>query len=246
MLIFKIAFALILIALIYHFATRQYLNPYKLIMVFGKKGCGKSTTIAKLSLRYRKKGWTVYSTEDTPGTYKIDPSQIGYVQLQPHSVLFVDEVGMIWDNRQFKNFRPEVRDFFKLQRHYKVKVYLFSQTFDIDKKIRDLTDEMYLLHNVFRVFSYGKRISKNIVLNKSTADSPSKIDEDLVFDNILWFWAGSRTITFIPKYAKMFDSYKIKDLARYDFEQVPVYVPVRKKWRLPLKWGKRCRAKRPR
>ncbi len=28
-----------------------------------------------------------------------------------HSCIIVDEVGMIWDNRNFKNFKPEVRDF---------------------------------------------------------------------------------------------------------------------------------------
>ena len=49
---------------------------------------------------------------------------IGFKQIPPNSVLLVDEVGMIWDNRQFKNFKPEVRDWFKLQRHYRVKVYL--------------------------------------------------------------------------------------------------------------------------
>lgn len=29
--------------LIFNFATRKYLNPYKLYLVFGKKGSGKST-----------------------------------------------------------------------------------------------------------------------------------------------------------------------------------------------------------
>ena len=51
------------------------------------------------------------------------------------SVIFIDEVGMIWDNRDFASFAHCVRDWFKLQRHYKCKVYLFSQSFDIDKKL---------------------------------------------------------------------------------------------------------------
>lgn len=198
-------------------------------MIFGKKGCGKSTTITKLALEYQKKGWTVYSTERTPGSKYIDPEQIGFVQLEPNSVLLVDEVGMIWDNRNFKSFKPEVRDFFKLQRHYRVRTYLFSQTFDIDKKLRDLTDEMYLLTNVLRVFSYGKKITKRIVINKSTADSPSSLAENLEFESLFWFWCGSRTLTFIPKYTKYFDSYKIKELKQYDFESIPPYVPVRKR-----------------
>lgn len=206
----------------FYLYTLKFRNPYKLIMIFGKKGCGKSTTLCKLALQHIKKGWTVYSTEPIPGTYLISPSDIGFVQLQPHSVLLVDEVGMVWDNRNFKNFRPEVRDFFKLQRHYKIKCYLFSQTFDIDKKLRDLTDEMYLLTNKFRVFSYGKRILKKIVLNDSTADSPSSIAENLAFDSLFWFWAGSRSLTYIPKWQRYFDSFVTPELP---YKELPLNLP---------------------
>lgn len=206
----------------YHFATKKYLNPYKLTMIFGKKGCGKTTLLTKLALEYNKKGWPVFSTEKIPGTYLIHPEDVGYVELPENSLLLMDEVGMIYDNRQFKNFKPEVRDWFKLQRHRKVRVYLFSQTFDIDKKLRDLTDEMYLVEKKFRVFSYSKRILKRTVLNKSTAESPSKLDEDLVFDSFLLFWCGSRRLTFIPFYAKYFDSFCCDQLLLKDFEYTPM------------------------
>ena len=46
-----------------------YRNPYKLIMVFGKKGSGKTTLIAKLTYKYLKKGRPVYSTVPIPGAY---------------------------------------------------------------------------------------------------------------------------------------------------------------------------------
>lgn len=216
-LILYIFCCLIGLYLILSILGRKYLNPYKLIMVFGKKGSGKSTTLCKLAFKYHKRGWTVYSTENTPFSYKIEPDQIGFVQLQQHSILLVDEVGMIWDNRNYKSFRPEVRDFFKLQRHYKIRCYLFSQTFDIDKKLRDLTDQMYLLVSAFNMFSYGKRISRKIVLTKSQADRPSTISEDLQFDSVLFFWAGSRFFTFIPKWAKYFDSFAAPDLKVVEF-----------------------------
>lgn len=201
--------------------SRKYRNPYKLIMIFGKKGSGKSTTLTKLALKYLKKGWTVYTTEPVPGTYKIDPNQVGFVNFKPHSVILIDEVGMIWDNRNFKSFKPEVRDFFKLQRHYKLRVYLFSQSFDIDKKLRDLTDEMYLMKCFFNVFSYGKKINRKIVLTKSTSEAPSTISEDLIFDPLLLFWCGSRFLTFIPKYAKYFDSFYTPTLKIVDFPLTP-------------------------
>ena len=233
---FLFVFGVIAVLLVFHLLTRRYCNPYKLTMIFGKKGSGKSTLLTKLALSYQKKGIPVYSTEKIPGCFLISPDEIGYVELEPNSVLLVDEVGMIWDNRNFKNFKPEVRDWFKLQRHRKVRVYLFSQTFDIDKKIRDLTDEMYLVEKKFRVFSYAKRILKRTVLNKSTAESPSKIDEDLVFDSILLFWAGSRRFTFIPKYAGYFDSFDCQKLLQREFEAVPLKCPVRH--RFTFKWGR--------
>lgn len=219
--VFKILFVVFIFLFVYHFLTRKYVNPYKLTMVFGKKGSGKSTLLTKLALSYLKKGYTVYSTEEIPGVKLISASDIGYTEFDPGSVVLIDEVGMIWDNRNFKNFDTAVRDWFKLQRHRKIRVYLFSQTFDIDKKIRDLTDEMYLVEKKFRVFSYAKRILKRTVLNKSTAESPSKIDEDLVFDSIFLFWAGSRRFTFIPRYAKYYNSFECPPLKAREFETVP-------------------------
>lgn len=210
-----------LVIYIFHRITLPYLNPYKLTMVFGKKGSGKSTLLTKLALQHLEKGWVVYSTEPIPGTYLIDADEIGFVELQPNSVLLVDEVGMIWDNRRFKEFKPEVRDWFKLQRHRRVKVYLFSQTFDIDKKLRDLTDDMYLVDKRLRVFSYAKRILKKTVLNKSSAEAPAKIDENLEFDSLLFFWCGSRRFTFIPKYTKYFNSFVCPPLKEKEFEYTP-------------------------
>lgn len=138
----------------FQISTLPYSNPYTLTMIFGKKGSGKTTTMTKLAHQAQRRGQAVYSNIPLPGCFLISDEDIGFKQIPPNSVLLVDEVGMIWDNRQFKNFKPEVRDWFKLQRHYRVKVYLFSQTFDIDKKLRDLTDDMYLIEKRFRIFAY--------------------------------------------------------------------------------------------
>lgn len=222
-MILKILVPFFLLCLVYHKLTEKYLNPYKLTMIFGKKGSGKSTLLTKLALQYQKKSVLVYSTEAIPGCYLIEPEDIGFAELQPESVLLVDEVGMIWDNRGFKTFKPEVRDWFKLQRHRRIRVYLFSQTFDVDKKIRDLTDDMYLVEKRLRVFSYAKRILRRTVLNKSTAESPAKIDEDLVFDSLFFCWCGSRQLTFIPRYTKYFDSFVSPPLRAKEFEQLPPF-----------------------
>lgn len=216
-------FALLVVAFLafFHLATRKYLNPYKLIFIFAKKGQGKSTLLTKMALQHLKRGWDVYSTEPIPGCHLIAPEDIGYFEFPWHSLVVIDEIGMIWDNRNFKNFRPEVRDWFKLQRHRKIKVICASQSFDVDKKIRDLADDMFLLQKKFRVFSYGKRILKILDITEATGDAESRIVDNLKFDSIFWFWAGSRTLTFIPAWTKYFNTFSAPQLGSKDFPVVP-------------------------
>lgn len=202
-------FIFIIFCFIYERLTRPYTNPYKLIFLFGKKGSGKTTNLTKIALQHIKKGWKVYSTIEIPGTYLFNVQQLGRFTFEPHSVVLIDEVGMIWDNRDFKTFRPDVRDFFKYQRQYKLKVYLFSQTFDVDLKLRNLTDEMYLLTNFARVFSIQRRILKHITI-KECADGTSTLSDTYAFDLPI---LGGLKWTFIPRYVYYFKSYDPKKLA---------------------------------
>lgn len=218
---FVFVLVLTLLLIVFHFCTKRYVNPYKLTMVFGKKGSGKTTLMVRLAYMYLEKGWNVYCTERLDGCFYLDYSDIGYFQIPPNSVLLIDEVGMIWDNRNFKTFKSEVRDWFKLQRHYKVRVFLFSQTFDVDKKLRDLTDDMYLVSNVARVFSYAKRIRRKVVLTKPLGEAPSRIDEELRFDSLLFCMFGSRMLTYIPKWSCYFDSHACPTLHDKIFEYTP-------------------------
>ena len=241
-IVFFLLVAVLALMAVFHICTRKYLNPYKLIFIFGKKGSGKSTLLTKYAFEYNKMGYNVYATETIPGTYKIDPEDIGVVQFPPRSCIIVDEVGMLWDNRNFKTFPAHVRDYFKLQRHYRHVVILASQTFDVDKKIRDLADEMYLVSKKFRVFSYAKKILRRTVLLKSQANQggESRIAEDLVFDSLLLCWAGSRKFTYIPKYTKYFDSFIAPELEHREYELVALNCPVKKRRiSLDLKWLRR-------
>lgn len=205
--------------------TRKFRNPWKLYMVFGKKGSGKSTYLVKTALKYMQRGFVVYTNMTDlmiAGVRLIDINDLGDFVPVSNSLLLVDEVGMIWDNRNFKSFKPSVRDFFKLQRHYKVLVYLASQTFDIDKKLRDLTDAMYLHVNLFGVLSIGKRIFKSITLTESTSEAESRIAENLKFAPV-WNWS----FTWIPKYRKYFDSFSLPDMPEIEYsviDGVPVKV----------------------
>lgn len=218
--------------LLFHKSTCKFLNPYKLIFVFGKKGSGKSTLLQKISYQYVRKGWTVYSTEvsdigqnvpikkkkhrrkskeEEQPFYtirKIDPKKIYEYQFPPKTCIFIDEVSLIWDNRNFKNMDPKVVAWFRYQRHYKCRVYLFSQSFDIDKKLRDLCDEMYIVNKFARVLVRAKRIIRKPVVVHPSPEAPARIDEDLIVDGPLMAIFGGRLYASIPHWAKTYDSFK--------------------------------------
>lgn len=218
MIILLVPVILMIFALVYHKCTKSYLNPYKLIFVFGKKGSGKSTLLEKLSNQYLKKGWTVYSTEvtgdlsfttyDSDSINPISPRDIYKYNFPERSAIFIDEVSLIWDNRNFKNMDIKVVEWFRYQRHHKCRVYLFSQSFDIDKKLRDLCDEMYIVGKLARVLVRAKRIIRKPVVVHPSPEAPARIDEDLIVDGPLMAFFGGRIYAWIPYWAKTFNSFK--------------------------------------
>ena len=104
----------------------KFRNPYKLLFYFGNKGCGKSTMLAKQAQKHIQKGWFVYSTTHISGTRLIEPKNIGKFNFPSRSLLLIDEMGLLYNNRNYKSFPDEAREFFKLQRHNEVKVICCS------------------------------------------------------------------------------------------------------------------------
>ena len=202
---FKIIFFLFALSVAYFYkVSLDYKNPYKLIMLFGKKGSGKNTLLTKWSIMYNKLGYTVFSDSEIFNTYKLNTDWIGKYDFPKNSVLLIQEAGITWNNRDFKSFPKEVTKFFKLQRHKNVIVVLASQSFDVDKKLRDLTDEMYLITNFMRIFSIAKRINKKITISKADDENgESWLTESYSFD-LPFFWK----FTYIPRYIKYFNSFE--------------------------------------
>lgn len=185
----------------------RYKNPYKLYYVFGKKGAGKSTMLTKLAYQYNKKGIPVYCNVETPGTILFDARKdFGFKSFPPGSVVMIDEVSLLWDNRNFKQFKPEVGKYFRLQRHHQITVWLFSQTFDVDRKVRDQTDRMFMLQNFGGWLSYCKEIRRKLVVVEPTDTSEARIADTLIIPP--WFTAlfGTRKFIFIPRWAKYFNT----------------------------------------
>lgn len=206
----------VFLSIFFGICSIKYRNDYKLIMIFGRKGCGKTTYLTKLSFKYLRQGRPVYTTEYIPGTFHIDAKDVGRYWFPPDSVLLIDEVGMIYDNRKYKDFSDEVRDYYKLQRHHKNTVYLFSQNFDIDVKLRNLTDHMIMLKNYFNCISVGKKIILRQTIIKASPMAEARIADDLVL--LPFILPGARTITFMPKYHKYFDSFAAPKLPEKEWD----------------------------
>lgn len=209
-------------AMITYYAIK-FFNPYKLLMVFGKKGSGKTTLLTKLAYKHSKKGWNVYSTEPVPGAYLIAPEDIGHVYIPPKSVIFVDEVGLIWHNRSYKDFDKSLIEYFKLQRHYGHKIYLFSQAWDIDKVLRLLCDALYITDTYFCCISVARRIKRKLVVVAPTGETESRIADQLLLEPFFLFWLGSAIITWIPRWSKHFDSFAASpDWEKKEFDYKPL------------------------
>lgn len=219
-----LTFILVVFGLVvcFNLYSRKFANPYKLIFIFGKKGAGKSTLMVRGMLHDLKNGWHVYTDiQDcvVPGVRIINGSDLAEFVPEEHSAIYLDEVGISFDNRSYKSFPPGLRDFFKLQRKYKCKVVMNSQSFDVDKKIRDVTDGMILQTAIGNVFTLSRPIRRSVTLCEATAQADSRIADNLKFESILnW------KLYFMPKYFKYFESFKAPDRPAIKFREIPAIV----------------------
>lgn len=206
MLYFILFFVLFIVLVIY--IKRKYNNPFKLIFVFGKKGSGKSCYLVHEIKKHLKKGWTVYTDMfvNIAGVRHISANDLDSFKPVANSLVCLDEVGLTWNNRDYKTFSKGITEYIKLQRHFKVKMIINSQSFDVDKKIRDCTDYMILQSNILNCISVSRPIVRSITLTEPTSEAESRIADKLQFDKI-WRWR----FYWMPKYFKYFDSHYIPD-----------------------------------
>lgn len=203
--------------------SRRFVNPYRLIFIFGKKGSGKSTLMVSQMLKDLKHGWNVYTDMQdcvVPGV-RIIKSSADLAKFVPeaNSALYLDEVGISFDNRSYKSFDSGLRDFFKLQRKYKCKVVMNSQSFDVDKKIRDVTDSMILQTSIGNVITLSRPIRRSVALVEATAQADSRIADNLKFESI-FRWR----VLWMPKYFKYFESFNAPERPAIPFREIPAIV----------------------
>lgn len=221
-----IVLAIVVAALfvIFVYLSFRYRNPYRMTFIFGKKGAGKSCYMVRQMLRYLKHGWNVYTDmEDVriPGVRIITIKQLEVFRPAPRSAVFLDEVGISMDNRSFKSFPPGLRDFFKYARKMQLVVFMNSQAYDVDKKVRDTTDAMMLMQSIGSFLCICRPIKRSITLTEPSADSESRIADVLKFASFF-----SWRFYYMPAYFRYFDSKAMppRPLVKYT---VPVNAQVR-------------------
>lgn len=204
----------------FYFSIR-FRPKYKFYHCIGKPGSGKTTTMVKLAHKYNKKGYTVYANVDIPGTYRIEDSDITKYELKRNSVLLIDEIGLIFDNRNYKNFTPDQRDWWKLYRHRKLIIWSFSQDMDIDKKVRKLLTDIFVVVNYFGIYTVLKKVKRKFPVISKDHDGESQITDEYRVSPFITAPFGGRIYVFIPRWARLFDSFSAKPLPEKEFRFVP-------------------------
>lgn len=192
---------------------------------FGVPGVGKTTLATKLARKGLKKYKHVYTNFACYGCEQID-----YVDLANYkminSLIVLDEITLDADNRDFKTFSKDHKDFFTLHRHLGSDIIYLTQNYEnADKKIRDCTNELwYMTKSVvpfFRRFTSAKRIYRNININKNT----SELTLGYRFCNFVEsIFVSNRKICYRPKYYKYFDTFdelQLKDRPIFESKEWP-------------------------
>lgn len=208
-ILFYVILIFFTIILTYHLLTRKYVSPYTFTVVFGKKGAGKSCSMQKDLKKHYKHGWHCYadSNTDLPFVKRIDANRIYTYKFPRNSFVVIDEVNLLWDNRDFKKFDPKVQKFFREQRKHGVKIIAYSQTFDCDKKLRDLADKLAIQNKRLRVFTSRRYYIKTPrVISAKEARDTSRIVDDYIK---VPFFFGGLDITYIPKYIRCYNTNEI-------------------------------------
>lgn len=140
---------------------------------FGVPGSGKTSMAALLSKYSQGLKLKVLSNFELKGAYKVTANDLGVYDMSfdgdgCHCIL--DEASSDFDNRNFKSFAQSFgKDYFSFHRHQNNMVDVFSQGYDIDKRIRDRACSSGLFHlKKFPIkgFVFYRQIKKVLFIKK--------------------------------------------------------------------------------
>lgn len=179
---------------------------YILSVYFGVPGSGKTTFATFLARKDLQRNRKVWCNVPVTGTMQLDCSDLGTKMVEDGRVI-IDEAGVEFDNRDFKNFPKTATYFFKYHRHYRVAVDVFSQSYDdMDKKIRSLAQRLYIVKkSMIPFFVKAVPIRRDVGVNELTKEICDSY-------TIMPIWSFTHKYCFAPKTWKYFNTYACKQL----------------------------------
>lgn len=182
----------------------------------GVPGSGKTTLACKIMKKemrgllknpFKKKYKYIFSNFDNDLSNIVNARDLSEKATPDNSLLMIDESGIEFNCRDYKNFDKGLIEFFKYHRHYKTDVCLFSQTFDdVDKVLRDLSSEIWIIRKLGPL-TYARCVYKRVGID----DITKELKYQHYFKSILWqllpFMPPQFIFCFRPLYYKHFNSY---------------------------------------
>lgn len=176
---------------------------------FGVPGCGKSTILVKEYKKNKRRYDHIYTINiQIRGVQMISKEDLEKYKFKNTLILW-DEITMDADNREFKTFSKELRDFFLLHRHLGCDIIYATQNFEnVDKKVRDLTSELWYMSKsvvpFLKSFTSAKRIYRSININEHT----SELTLGYRFCNFIEsLFVSNFKLVFRPIYYRYFDTH---------------------------------------
>lgn len=130
-------------------------------LYFGLPRSGKTTCLIYLALhavksgRYRNVYANIHCT--VPGVTYIDTECLGVYDMDD-SIVFIDELLLHFDGRDWKQLPPEVKSLLSMYGHHRMDIVFFSQLANAgDARIRGLTEHVYW---VYKGLFFGRWYSK--------------------------------------------------------------------------------------
>lgn len=191
--------------------------------VFGLPGAGKTTFLtrcARRSMSGRRPlpgvaaHERVFTNFECAGAYKLDFENLGKMEYADCLIL-IDEIMLLCDCREWKNFSDSMKYFWSHHRHFNVDVIFCSQYWsDCDKKIRVLTDTYYLLGNLTANISVAKPIWRHMGVSNDQMYDGYQLAPPLQW---VFIWR--------PAWYAYFDSFIRRELPPAPIEPWPGFAP---------------------
>ena len=203
---------------------------------FARPGAGKTTQCVAFARKFSRskmyKHVFLNFKHSVPGVYSCDLSGLGTWTFPQNSYIAIDESGIEFNSRKTKTLPQSTIAWFKLHRHYRCDIDVFSQSWDdMDITIRRLSSELWLLYRL-GPWTLGRRIYKRVGVDKNT----HQIIDEYRMASMLWLliwplqlgypFEKKFTLTFRPFYYKFFDSWDCNDLP---VAQFPIPNPLKQK-----------------